>query len=85
MKYQFSPAPFDPESRRTLNEKVLYLIDSGTSKENGITAEDIYNAYTGDGGLHGLERADFGNYHDYSEKRKRLKTVSFSHPRRFAS
>ena len=22
-------------------------------------SEDIYNAYTGDGGLHGLERKDF--------------------------
>ena len=80
MKYHFSPAPFDPESRKLLNEKVLYLIDSGTSKENGITADDIYNAYTGDGGLHGLERADFDNYHDYSEKKKEIENGQFFTP-----
>ena len=80
MKYQFSPAPSDPESRKILNEKVLYLIDSDTSKENGITAEDIYNAYTGDGGLHGLERADFDSYHDYSEKKKEIENGQFFTP-----
>ena len=80
MKYQFSPAPSDPDSRKTLNEKVLYLIDSGTAEENGITPEDIYNAYTGDGGLHGLERGDFDNYHEYSEKKKEAENGQFFTP-----
>lgn len=39
-------------------------------EQAGITREDIYNAYTGVGGLHGLERADFDSYHAYSEKKK---------------
>ena len=80
MKYNFTPAPTDPESRRVLNEKVLYLIDSGTARESGITPEDIYNAYTGDGGLHGLERADFDNYHEYSEKKKDFENGQFFTP-----
>ena len=53
MKYNYVPAPTDTLSRKTLNEKVLYLIDSGTCDKAGISQEDIYNAYTGDGGLHG--------------------------------
>ena len=48
MKYQYCPGPTDAERRKTLNEKVLYLIDSGTAAQAGITGEDIYNAYTGD-------------------------------------
>lgn len=80
MKYHFTPAPTDPESRRNLNEKVLYLIDSGTARENGVTQEDIYNAYTGDGGLHGLERSHFDNYHDYSEKKKDFENGQFFTP-----
>lgn len=70
MKYKEMPVPTDLESRKALNEKVLYLIDSNTCEEYGVTPEDIYNAYTGDGGLHGLNRADFSNYHEYSEKKK---------------
>ncbi len=70
MKYKEMPVPTDLESRKALNEKVLYLIDSNTCEEYGVTSEDIYNAYTGDGGLHGLNRADFSNYHEYSEKKK---------------
>ena len=73
------------EQRKALNEKVLYLIDSNSAEQAGITSEDIYNAYTGEGGLHGLERADFDSYHAYSEKKKRLRTGNSSRPRPSAS
>lgn len=62
-----------PQSRRKeLNEKVLYLIDSGTTSAVSITPEDIFNAYTGDGGIHGLNREDYENYHEYSEAKKEI-------------
>ncbi len=80
MKYSHHPAPSNAESRRTLNEKVLYLIDSGTAAQAGITGEDIYNAYTGDGGLHGLERKDFDSYHSYSEAKKEIENGQFFTP-----
>ena len=80
MKYEYHPGPSDAESRRALNEKVLYLIDSGTAAQAGITGEDIYNAYTGDGGLHGLERKDFDNYHSYSEAKKEIENGQFFTP-----
>lgn len=80
MKYKYCPGPTDTESRKTLNEKVLYLIDSGTVVQAGITGEDIYNAYTGDGGLHGLERKDYDNYHSYSEAKKEIENGQFFTP-----
>ena len=80
MKYEYHPGPSDVESRKTLNEKVLYLIDRGTAAQAGITGEDIYNAYTGDGGLHGLERKDYGDYHSYSEAKKEIENGQFFTP-----
>ena len=80
MKYQYHIGPSDAESRKILNEKVLYLIDSGTAAQAGITSEDIYNAYTGDGGLHGLDRKDFDGYHSYSEAKKEIENGQFFTP-----
>ena len=80
MKYEYHPGPTDVEGRKTLNEKVLYLIDSGIAAQTGITREDIYNAYTGDGGLHGLERKDYENYHIYSEAKKEIENGQFFTP-----
>ena len=85
MKYAQQEMDLTREQRKALNEKVLYLIDSNSAEQAGITSEDIYNAYTGEGGLHGLERADFDSYHAYSEKKKRLRTGNSSRPRPSAS
>ena len=51
MKYAYQEEPIPQDKRKALNEKVLYLIDSGRCGECSISPEDIYNAYTGDGGL----------------------------------
>lgn len=56
------------------------MIDSGTAVQAGITGEDIYNAYTGDGGLHGLERKDYDNYHSYSKAKKEMENGQFFTP-----
>lgn len=80
MKYQNQELALTLEQRAELNHKVLYLIDSGTTEAAGITQEDIFNAYTGDGGLHGLERSDFDHYHEYSEKKKEIENGQFFTP-----
>ena len=80
MKYQPHELHLSLEQRRSLNEKVLYLIDSGISSEYEITCEDIYNAYTGTGGLHGLKYGDFDNYHEYSEQKKQFENGQFFTP-----
>ena len=41
MKYAFYGEQIPKEQRGELNEKVLYLIDSGTADASGITQEDM--------------------------------------------
>lgn len=80
MKYAYQGESIPQDKRRTLNEKVLYLIDSNGCNACSISPEDIYNAYTGDGGLHGLDRADYENYHAYSEAKKEAENGQFFTP-----
>ena len=70
MKYQSQALRFSLEQRRMLNEKVIYLLDSQSCNQYGITGDDIFNAYTGIGGLHGLSQEDFNNYHENSEQKQ---------------
>lgn len=72
MKYACYTAAVPKEQRREFNEKILYLIDAGKTEEYGVCAELIYNAYTGEGGLHGLSRSDYANYHEYSAAKKEV-------------
>lgn len=80
MKYKYLNERIPQSKRKDINEKVLFLIDSKSASANGITPEDIYNVYTGDGGLHGLERKDFDNYHQYSEAKKEIEHGQFFTP-----
>ena len=77
-KYEYAPAPADPAQRRALNQKVVDIVNCGGVE--GISCEDIYNAYTGDGGLHGLERKNYENYHEYSEAKKEIENGQFFTP-----
>ena len=58
--------------RKELNDKVLYLIDSDEIEKISLTPEDLFNAYTGDGGLHELKRNDYANYSDFSQAKKEV-------------
>lgn len=80
MKYQDQHTPVPRDQREELNQKIVYLIDSGRAEDCGITREDIFNAYTGIGGLHGLDRKDFDSYHKYSEEKKQFENGQFFTP-----
>lgn len=80
MKYADYHESIPQDRREDLNKKVLCLIESGQAEANGITREDIFNAYTGIGGLHGLNRADYENYHEYSEEKKQFENGQFFTP-----
>ncbi len=80
MKYHREQSPVPPSERKKLNEKILHLIEKDTAATYSITPEDIYNAYTGDGGLHGLQRGNYEDYHAYSEAKKELENGQFFTP-----
>lgn len=66
-----------PQSRRAeINEKILFSI----STSNPLPPETVYNCYTGDGGLHGLERNDYDSYHSYAEAKKEIENGQFLTP-----
>lgn len=77
-KYMNEIIPHD--QRKSINDKIIYLIDSGSSESSGITREDIFNAYTGDGGLHGLKFSDYSNYYEYSSDKKEIENGQFFTP-----
>lgn len=80
MKYTFHDEIIPQEARQELNDKVLYIVDQDIAEQEGITREDIFNAYTGDGGLHGLKRSDYRNYHEYGEAKKEIENGQFFTP-----
>lgn len=65
------------KKRAEINAKCLYLIDHPMPQ---IPADYIANAYTGDGGLHGLKRVDFDNYADFSKAKKEFENGQFFTP-----
>ncbi|MFR7718258.1 MAG: hypothetical protein ACLU3N_06325 [Lachnospiraceae bacterium] len=77
MKYAPNGETIPQNMRQDLNEKILYLIRNNRADEFGITPEDIYNAYTGSGGLHGLNRSDYDSYSEYSEAKKEIENGQF--------
>ena len=80
MKYIARDERIPQDRRRELNDKILYLIDAGFAEDSGISREDIYNAYTGDGGLHGLKRSDYDSYSDFSDAKKEIENGQFFTP-----
>lgn len=80
MKYTPSTESIPQSSRRAVNEKLLYLIDNNCCEAYGITKQDVFQGYTGDGGLHGLSRKNYRSYHTYSEAKKELENGQFFTP-----
>lgn len=78
MKYQPPESEIPSAQRETVNKKLLSLIYSGNMR--GITQQDVFQAYTGDGGLHGLNRNGFSSYHQYSEAKKEVEQGQFFTP-----
>ena len=72
------------EKRETINQKILQLVNQASPcpqntphgqdrppiPRQSITPDDVFACYTGLGKLHGLQRADYDNYHDYAEEKK---------------
>ena len=73
MKYPLPTEPIPQSARKQINEKLLYLIDNDTCAAYDVSKADVFQAYTGRGGLHGLRRSDYNSYAAYSEAKKKQK------------
>ena len=65
------------EMRKEVNEKIIYLITNHLTDEYGITQSDVFNSYTGDGGLHGLEQRNLKIFMLIQKQRKGLSRGNF--------
>jgi len=77
MKYNIESLIIPHDRRKEINDKCLFVIDNNS---NSLTQQDIFSAYSGDGGLHGLEFKDFNNYYEYSEAKKEVENGAFFTP-----
>lgn len=81
MKYNYSGEIIPKDARKNINQKIEYIINNDLSEqETGISKEDIFNAYTGEGGLHGLDYKAFGNYYDYQIAKSEIEQGQFFTP-----
>ncbi len=78
MKYQNLCVTVPKATRAVLNAKILMLIDGGDLQ--GVSHEEIFNCYTGIGGLHGLIKDDHENFYAYSEAKKEMEQGQFFTP-----
>ena len=81
MKYKHSGTIIPQERRKDINEKIIQIIES--KQDFGISQHDIYEAFSGEGGLHGLNRSDYSSYHAYSEAKKEYEQGQFFTPHSF--
>lgn len=80
-KYELSNEIIPQDQRSDINNKIEYIINNGLSEsETGISKDDIFNAYTGKGGLHGLSYGNYGNYYDYQKAKSEIEQGQFFTP-----
>lgn len=80
MAYQIKNITVPPNKRENINDKIILLIDNGLTEKYGITEQNIFDTYTGNGGLHGLNFFDYGNFHEYTEAKKDMEVGQFFTP-----
>lgn len=81
MKYKNYGETIPQEQRKGINDKIEYIVNQGlTEEQTGISKEDIFNAYTGKGGLHGLQYNNYGSYYDYQLAKSEIEQGQFFTP-----
>lgn len=75
--YQIISKKMPLKQRGGINESIIESIHSGN---NAFTKEDIFNQYTGRGGLHNLNRKDYANYSELSKAKREIEMGQFFTP-----
>lgn len=78
MKYALPTEIVPASKRQEINNKIILLIDS--EKTDQVGSEAIFQAYTGDGGLHGLNFLDYKNLNEFSKAKKEIENGQFFTP-----
>lgn len=81
MKYILSDETIPQDQRKDINTKIEYIVNNDLPEsETGISKDDIFNAYTGLGGLHGLQFSYYDNYYDYQRAKAEIEQGQFFTP-----
>ncbi|PYY28327.1 N-6 DNA methylase [Paenibacillus illinoisensis] len=80
MAYQITNISVPFNKRENINDKIIHLIDNGLTVKYGITEQNIFDTYTGNGGLHGLNFSDYDSFHEYTEAKKDMEVGQFFTP-----
>lgn len=78
MKYKYLNLTVPFKKRKEYNRKIVHLVKSGDTQN--LTEEDIFNSYSGKGGLHGLNFKDFLSYHQFGKSKREYEQGQFFTP-----
>ncbi|GAA4880356.1 hypothetical protein GCM10023310_70700 [Paenibacillus vulneris] len=78
--YKITNTVIPQAKRKEINDKILYLIENNLCSRYGITAQDVYSSYTGDGALHGLSFNDYDSFHSFTQAKKEIENGQFFTP-----
>ena len=78
MKYKIESQIIPKDSRANINEKIIHIISNNLDEEKtGISKNDIFNSYTGKGGLHNLNYNAYSNYYTYKKDKQEIEQGQF--------
>lgn len=81
MRYKIENQTIPKELREKINEKIIHIIQNNLDeKDTNITKNDIFNSYTGKGGLHNLKYEDYKNYYEYKKDKQEIEQGQFFTP-----
>lgn len=78
MKYQLHNVNLPDEKRAACNRNIIDSLSNDDMPD--MSTEEVYNMFTGKGGLHGLSRQNYSNYYEYATAKKEIEQGQFFTP-----
>lgn len=80
MKYAYKPERYAPQEQQRVNEALVHLVRTDALARHGVSLQEVYNGFTGRGGLHGLTFDEFASFHEYSAAKREYEKGEFFTP-----